>query len=272
MEPALPLSRAATATTHALEQDVGHPQCGLIPVRLSLSWSKAAPSSGCLQASQRMILTWVRKEQRDAFTKWVRDFADSTQNRKSRPCYAAAGVKFCTECEKHKALFKAEVHLETGWSDVVSKTFNFVVHGFRAKQETKGKTRKTQRANDDSSDTDGTPSHEGEMNVRRREFLVRDSALEVMCDVVECVNDDDPLMITSLISPGLQLLIGTTETGQDVCHLFAKAQDAEIETWLHDAYVSRAEGGQASSTNSFWCFLAMPALEISVRASPLRST
>jgi hypothetical protein len=61
------------------------------------------------------VLTWVRNEQRDAFASWVRNFADSTQNRESRNRDVVAGVKFCIVYGKHKAQFQAEVRLETGW-------------------------------------------------------------------------------------------------------------------------------------------------------------
>ncbi|CAK0854061.1 unnamed protein product [Prorocentrum cordatum] len=211
------------------------------------------------------VLTWVRKEQRDDFAKWVRDFADSNQNRVSRHCDAVAGVKFCIECEKHRAQFEAEVHLETGWSDADSKTFKLVVHGFRAKEKTQGKTRRIERTNDDYSGSDGTSSHQGDRSVRgrrERDFVVHDSLLEVMCDVGEGDNDDDPLMITRSISPGLQLLLGTAETGQDVCYLFSTAEKDHVETWLHDAYIRRSDGGQTSAASSLWCFIAVPALEI----------
>jgi hypothetical protein len=207
------------------------------------------------------VLTWVRNEQRDSFASWVRNFADGTQNRERRPRDAVAGVKMCIASANHKAQFQAEVHLETCWSEATSKTLKLVVHGFRARQKTKRNTRRTGETRDDSSDSDEATSHEGERRVRSRDFEVRDSGLEVRCDVGEGENDDDPLWVTRRISPGLQLLLGTADTGQEVSDLFAKTEEEKLETWLHDEYVGSEESGQTFSTNSLWCFLAMPALE-----------
>jgi len=197
------------------------------------------------------VLTWLRKEQRDAFASWVRNFDGSNQNHKSQQGDRVAGVRFCIVSGKHKAQFQAEVQLETCESDATSKIFKLMVHGFRARQKTKRKTTGTREAT----------AHEGERRVRRPDFEVRDSGLEVVCDIGEGENDDDPLFVTRSISPGLQLLLGTADTGQDVCTLFAKTETDKLEIWLNDELVGRPEDGHTSSTNSLWCLVAMPAVE-----------
>jgi len=206
------------------------------------------------------VLTWVRNEQRGIFERWVRNFADSTQDQESRHRDAVTVVKFCIVYGKHKAQFQAEVRLETCWSEANSKTLKLVVHGFRARQKTQRQTRRTGEIPDDSSDADEPTSHEGERRARSRDFEVRESGLEVECDVGEGDNDDDPLWVTRRISPGLQLLLGTASTGQDVGDIFVKTEKEKIEIWLDDEYARRAVDDQTSAT-SLWCFLAMPALQ-----------
>ncbi|CAK0868952.1 unnamed protein product [Prorocentrum cordatum] len=209
------------------------------------------------------VLTWVRNEQREAFATWVRNFADGTQNQESQRSDARAGVKLCIESEKHKAQFQAEVHLETCWSKAIPMTLKLVVHGFRARQKNtnKGRSRRTRERRDDSSDADEATPHEGKRRVRSEDFEVRDSGLHVQCDIGNGESDNDPLVVTRSISPGLQLLLGTGDSGQDVCDLFAQTEVDRLESWLHEEYFARSQRNDASSATSHWFSLKMPALE-----------
>ncbi|CAK0824228.1 unnamed protein product, partial [Prorocentrum cordatum] len=209
------------------------------------------------------VLTWVRNEQREAFAIWVRNFADGTQNQESQISDARAGVKLCIACEKHKSQFQAEVHLETCWSKANSRTLKLVVHGFRARQKNtnKGKSRRTRELRSNSSDSDEATPREGTTRVRSNDFEVRDSGLHVLCDIGEGQNDNDPLVVTRSISPGLQLLLGTGDSGQDVCDLFAQTETDGLETWLHDGYFAWFQCNDENSATRRWFSLAIPALE-----------
>ena len=78
--------------------------------------------------------------------------------------------------------------------------------------------------------------------------------------VGEGENQDDPMMITRGISPGLQLLLGTADHGQDMCDLFSKTDSENLEAWFHNEYMGWSGDGQTDSTTSLWCVLSMPAL------------
>jgi hypothetical protein len=203
------------------------------------------------------VLTWVRSNQRDDFASWVRNVAASAQSRQSRHCDAVSGVKLCITCEKHRAQFQAEVHLMTCWPKVTSNTLKLVV---RVQQKTNLNTRKAPETLDASSDADEFPSHKGGNRARSCDFEVRDSGLKV--EFVLGVGEDpyDPMMITRRISPGLQLLLGTADTGQDMCDLFSSRDIEHLETWFHNEYMGWSGDGQTDSTTSLWCGLTIPAL------------